>query len=447
MTKTAFTLFVSDQTWRIGLAADEPAVLDVPPSEASDPASQAKAAAALLREKGYSGEGLIVAVPSAWSLCASIPTDGLPRRNRREAMLFRLEEKLPAAAEDMVADFVVHPNHALGVCLLLEKIELLVTELETAGIAVEAICPASLLALQEFLSTGRNQEPCAFLWGHEGQVELFFLSQGRPVAWFLVADDLEALKVPIALRLLKTTGPLRALAVGLGESLARELADMADIELTLGPSLSLPVAATSAAKALGHGHRQAWVNLRRDRLAVKDPARQIRRPLQVAFLAAAVFLASLAAATFYRAQSYRRMALKADARAMDIFRETIPNQPAPMDIRPRMESEARKVQAVSGQGSQIPRQPSALLVLREALRRLPDDVRFRLLDIRVQGEGLTLEGATRSHALADRLAGSLRTQNGFTVEPPRTKARADGGVDFTLRASVPAANPSPEKRP
>src|SRR4051794_32333241 len=57
-----------------------------------------------LRTSGWRDESVLLALPSNWCLAAQIDAAGLPRGDR-SAMLFRLEEKLPLAAEQVVADF------------------------------------------------------------------------------------------------------------------------------------------------------------------------------------------------------------------------------------------------------------------------------------------------------------------------------------------------------
>src|SRR5947209_18703807 len=59
-----------------------------------------------LRSAGYAGQGVVLGVPSGACLCAPILSDDLPSKDRRRAMLYRLEEKIPLPAEEVVADFI-----------------------------------------------------------------------------------------------------------------------------------------------------------------------------------------------------------------------------------------------------------------------------------------------------------------------------------------------------
>src|SRR5690606_25478069 len=80
---------------------------DAPPEihqAATAPDAAADAAAARLLERGYGGDGVVLAIPSAWALAAPVSAEGLPKKGQRQAILYRLEEKLPVSAEEVVAD-------------------------------------------------------------------------------------------------------------------------------------------------------------------------------------------------------------------------------------------------------------------------------------------------------------------------------------------------------
>ena len=69
----------------------------------------------------------ILAVPSSWCLCAGISLKGLPAKGRRQAMLYRLEEKLPLSTplpSVVTASEVGRPrplHHRVSPCLSLSE--------------------------------------------------------------------------------------------------------------------------------------------------------------------------------------------------------------------------------------------------------------------------------------------------------------------------------------
>src|SRR4051812_46687104 len=131
---------------------------DVAVAAGAEPGAIAGAVAAALKAQGYRGEGVLLAIESSMCLCAPVRTEGLPTKHRRRAMTYRLEEKLPIAAEDVVADFIeggpAADAEALGTCVRRTALAPMVEALEESGVAVAAICPASLLALQHLMRDG-----------------------------------------------------------------------------------------------------------------------------------------------------------------------------------------------------------------------------------------------------------------------------------------------------
>ena len=447
MTLKAISIFVAQDVWRIALQSSSLSIIDIDAPKDVTQEELAQAVAQTLQEHEYTGQGVILAVPSEWCLCASISTSDLPKKARHQTMLYRLEEKLPVPAEDMVADFISQTNEALGICLPINKIAPIIEALESAGIAVQIICPTALLAVQSFVANTDNGNCDAIIWRHGHQAELFLLSEGRPTAWRLLRHDTEDLALSLEMQLLNTTSFLHVTAIGLGKTVYESLCNIRDTEFILQDDTQMEEIAAVIAPDLLATKPPAWINLRRDQLTVKDPFRQIRKPLNYVVAAAMIFLVVIASVMFYRAYCYSNIADNYGGQTQTLFQDILPNQPMPMHVCSRLESEARKVQAVSG-GTTIPHQtPSALIIFREVLRRLPAKLRFQILDIRIDGKKLYLEGRARSHAQADCIATALRKHKGFNVDQPRTRKSRGRGVDFTLRATIINQNNSSPKRP
>src|SRR5687768_588322 len=145
MAAKPFVIFISPlglgHAFRVaGAAGTRP--VDVPAPPAATPDGFADAAAGALATLGYAGGGVLLAVPSAWCLCANVTSGDLPARGNRATLVYRLEEKLPVSAEDVVADFIPAADGAtaFGVCVEKKVLAPLVESLESRGVAVEAIC-------------------------------------------------------------------------------------------------------------------------------------------------------------------------------------------------------------------------------------------------------------------------------------------------------------------
>src|SRR5687768_5808645 len=108
MASTAFTIFAGPP-WRVAAAQPSGDVQfhDIELPSTTTPDQTAEAVAVALGSLGHrAGNEVLLALPSDWCLSAGIEISDLPKKDRRHAMLYRLEEKLPLAAEEFTADFV-----------------------------------------------------------------------------------------------------------------------------------------------------------------------------------------------------------------------------------------------------------------------------------------------------------------------------------------------------
>src|SRR4051812_7997769 len=125
MKSLSFILFLRDTDCRVAAVSvgGRTGRFKTIATDATAPADAAPRIASALRTLGRRNEPALLAVPSAWCLAARISLDGLPRGDRR-AMTFRLEEKLPVAAEDVVADFIIDRDgrRALGVAVRIDRL-------------------------------------------------------------------------------------------------------------------------------------------------------------------------------------------------------------------------------------------------------------------------------------------------------------------------------------
>ncbi len=163
---------------------------------------------------GYAGEGTVLAIPSSWCFAVSIHVGDLPR-NDRNAMLYRLEEKLPLAAEAVIADFIPHqpheaqhePQDALAVCVKIETIRPLIDALESAGVAVQSIAPTMFLAAQAIkglASATRTILLCADDQADLRQISLIVFEDGKPRDWTVIPAKRADVKLALNLAYMET---------------------------------------------------------------------------------------------------------------------------------------------------------------------------------------------------------------------------------------------------
>ena len=79
----------------------------------------------------------------------------------------------------------------------------------------------------------------------------------------------------------------------------------------------------------------------------------------------------------------------------------------------------------------MPRQVSALEMLRQVIANLPDKVRLRVTELSIGPSEVVLEGETRSYTDAETINRAL-ARAGLAMEAPHTERQSTGGVSFTL---------------
>ena len=424
------------------------------PQDVKDAADFVEAMAATLQSQHGPGS-LVLAIPSAWCLCARVSTSSLERGGRRRALAFRMEEHLPLSAEQCVGDYVeLADGEALGVCADLAMLQRLVDALERHDQRVAHIMPTVLLAAARVAD---DHPGCGAVLldtadsRHSGvrQLDLVELRDGRPSDWHWFGNDVEAIEEHLATRFSgddARTGTV--LWVRSKGTSARDLAAESVRLVAVSGFSPVEAAAKEAAHVLA-GDAQAWVDLRRDALAPADALDAYRG--QIGLLAGALTLLLLAVigVTQWRAHAYSALTDRTQQQLAEVFREALPEQRVPPlgMIKRRMQSEHRQLAGLGGQapGSEDPAQlrcPSALGYLAAILSHMPDDVHVRIVDLTISPDRIRLDGQTRTHADAERISVALRDSGRFEVEPPKTQALRERGVNFVFTARPLHAEPT-----
>ena len=434
MAARTFILFAAHHApWRVavdGRVADVPAEPDEPLERV------AQAAAESMRRAGYRGQPVLLAIPSHWCLAASVPLEGLPRRHDRAARLFRFEEKLPLAAEDLVADFIDGPQEALGIAVRLEQLRPVIDVLESNGIAVESIVPSALLTAH---ATPRAHGSCVLRIDEDDAVDVLVLQDGRPTAW--------------------SVAPATEAEVQLHTDLARRASGATEVVRLDEPATA---AAARAGRDALRGRLNPWVELRRDALASPDRLRASRRALNVALSSAAALLIVLGAVMLVRAQRYERSARDDERRLVDRFRAEFPGWTVPANVSAVIDSEHRKLAAQQFGAARQASSASALRTLVRVLGALPAGARVALERMSFDDRGFVLDGRVAAPAELDAITASIRSAN-LRVAPPQAQRDDDPGAGvggaggggagawhFTLRGEAPgdsAPNTPPGRVP
>lgn len=414
MAHRPFILFPSPTAWRIA----SPGATDDVPVDADASAEQTAAAVAgQLRSRGYSGQGVLLAIPSDWCLAASISTAGVPR-NDRAALCFRLEEKLPVAAEQFTADFVQHGDAALGVAALNDRLLPVVQALEGAGVVVQSIAPAALLALQAMADAAPSGRIVLLQEGDH--VSLISLEGGQPVGWALVEAEPASVRVALDLALMQLP-EASVRPHGLAASLLAALHGY-DLSQAAVSGERVDQSAASLAPAILSGRVRPWVEFRRDALAVTDRLRVIRRPLNAALVAATLCCLVLGGVFLFRAHQYDQLADRHERDLAERFRSEFPNWDVPANVRVMVASELKKLKAAGTSALPVEARESALRILHDVFARLSEESTAGITIDRMtlNDTSLEIEGRAKTNDAVDPLVSAVRAA-GLDAPPPQMR--------------------------
>lgn len=411
---------------------------------------QAAACRAAANEAKWVIRRPLLALPSQTCLAATIVTDGLHRSQRAAGMLYRLEEYLPLDAEHLTADFIGSPHHALGVAVQTDTIQAITEAFESEGITFSAIVPGAMLALQAAIARHDLDGGPVVLLGHH-RFDLFELRDGHILRWVQGPAEENALARAVACgHLDNTTSKLWWSADGdTGLDLLVTCWPQDRMERICASPRSLM--GHAALQVAGHGHAPL-IDLQRGPLASKNRLERIKTPFYSAVAALILLLTTICVSNLWRSQHLASAIVASQDEQQRMYREAFPGQNVPPAVLARLRSEQQRLAGLSGQSDQLPAWHSSLSLLEQVLSALPPslpgalpgglpgagalpggaEVRYRILELRLDQDGVYIDGQARSHGDADKIATNLRSSGGFAIQPPRTQNLADRGVAFTL---------------
>jgi hypothetical protein len=406
----------------------------------NEPAQTAERIRALLSERHHSGRPVMLALGSSRCVSTTLPVASARQIRKRGAIGFLVEPYLPWSVEEGIIDYELLPgNRVFAVSAEARPLAAVVAALEERSIRVAAIAPLARLALEHHLRA-RSSLPAShvLLWRHEPTVDLWLVQNGRPALWNWLPD--EASDVSRSLRLLALSEDVTPAVIGRNlpsDFLRAALADtgLQAVEIPALDGEDPLVAASQEAAAVLQGKRPAAIEFRRDQLVAEDRHRAIRRQLRLVQGTALLFLAALGIAFFNQA---RRMDLLRDAEDRQqtvLFQRLFPKERVPVAIHSRLQNEFARLKGVRGERADLPETLPFLAVLEPLLKSLPADLRYRILEMRIDNGQLYLVGQVRTHGDADRIAGALRGA-GLEVGSPNTSRLEREGVEFRISAHV-----------
>lgn len=381
----------------------------------------------VLDQLGDPGQTAVLCLDASWWFTAAIRCDGLPRRQRREGMRYRLEEQLPMDIEELTVEFLTTGGqNALGIALRTDRVRPLLDLCQTCGLTVERILPAPLLLAQAV--TARGTTNGWLLLPPEGaNADWIHLREGAVDHWMTAAYESTALRAALAAHVHLTGEPSVSEITFIGlhsDAIRKEFDEGMAVPKDPAPEKLLVEAVGADRPAFG-------VNLAREALAPARPLERVLPRLWIAVIALVAGVMLLAGGLYYRIEVYQALSEKARAATAGQYRTLHPNRPVPPRVWQVLEARARQYQ-LSGQRT-VDLPPNALNSLRTAIAALPADVPLRLEEIQIDESGVFLRGLVRQHSHAELLAGALRLA-GFVVDASPSNRRGRGGVTFAIQA-------------
>lgn len=387
------------------------------------------------------GASICLGLPSEMVFSAEIecPTK-IPRRQKHNTMLYRLEEQLPLNAEDLTADFLPPiGGRALGLSIETRKIAGLIDALCEAGFEVSAVCPTSLLSLWSAVHEGKVQADYILLQTFFGPgIDVFRMTGSQPVRWYSSCEDTAAVVGCIQADLLanpvETESPEGIAMGGIDDSTISAITEATGIRLTANGEQSPLQLASQAAGNLIAGQAAGWVDFRRDALAPKSSWGRLARPMQTAAVMGCILLVVLAGTFLWRGMQYDSISENYSRQQISEYQKLYKHGRVPTSIVSRLQSEAKRLAGKSGlQG--VPTQVNALETLKQITGNLPANIRLRIVSMRMDDNGFLIQGQTRTHSDAELIVRAINN-GGLSAQPPKSEQLANGGVSFTITGSV-----------
>jgi len=439
--KDNFVIFPDDGAWRLGsYSGDNPGLSIIETDDGDEAESCLDAVYEAMIGLGYVGGPVLLAVPSHWCAAAPISTDSLPRKDRQAAMAYRLEEKLPIAAEQFTAGFILGGAEALGICVMLEKVRPVIKDLESRGIDIHSVIPAAMLATQFHMNHESSLTADLLIWQNSDGYDIFTFDPAHrlPTTWSSLPNDPDELKLLLNMLAIHGRHDINMIVAGeqtneIKDSL-RSSSIVHEIETH---ARGMHLSAMKGAEQVINDRLQPWVDLNGVELGATGRSQKIIKPLKAALVATVLMLICLNAAMLWRANEYHKMADHDTNQQRSLFIKLFPDQKPPLTIDKRLASEYKKLSGMRGKSQALPKPPVTLTLMHHVLNRLPSTVRFRLTEIRIEDDSLYLDGQARSHGDVGSIANALGVgDDTLKVETRHTEQLANRpGVSFVIVAS------------
>ncbi len=389
---------------------------------------------AALAEAGQLGKPLVLGLDANWCLAATIDVSTPQMLRKPQLLHYQLEESIPWSAEEYVSDCIGHHSQAFSVAVRHQELAGLLKMLEAEDVVIVAVAPTTLLAVADHL----REESLAdhvLLWQEGNHVDIVIVRQGQPWQWSRVPADPAEITRHLQQEQLTRTTSEAFYTRGLSAEICAALFQL-ELDLHELPAVVQSKAASKTSQAVLAGQHEPSIDLRQGELGGEHRYQVLSKELGRLKIAAALLLIGIGIWFWLRSGQYQEATVKVRTQLAQTYQGLFPNsRKIPQRVGAAIDKEYRQLHGTRAPNAKLPHAVAVDLVLENVLRHLPADLRFRLPEIRIEQQRLTLGGEVRSNADADKVAAALRS-HGFTVDPPRTQRLAEKGFGVRLQAEV-----------
>jgi hypothetical protein len=379
----------------------------------------------------YLNKDTVLIIPDSWCMAANIETKNLPRKHRVQAMDYMLEDKLPLAAEDFVADYLHcgQNGSVLGVGCEVHRLSDLITAFESNGFLISQVYPMALFVLQNM--TDEYKEADGVLIQMNDHYNFIRLSEGRPSTWARMGNNINEVMLQLLFHGQGIGEPLRLLLVNVDPRDESVISKIPDYDIINNIMMTVQSNGSDIGEDTIINKNEPWINLRTGKLALPHRYRILRRPLLIFYISAILLLISLNTVFYYRAHQYKDFMAATNQNHSELITG---DDRAPQQVMAQLQYEYKKLSAMEGI-SDITSTDSDLKTLYEIMRRLPSDLKYNIHEMRIEQQRILIEGESLSHSEASVIANALGKNPRMKVGMPRTRKLKSEGVRFTIESS------------
>lgn len=385
----------------------------------------------LYRGQGYSP--IVIGLSSQH--CFTIYRDRDQRKplKSRQLISYELEDCVPIDADELSIAPIASNDGTLFIAASGSDVAEFVNSSVSPERFTAAVTPIALLAIAGLKREIELEGSDLVIWVNHDFADLLWIRHGVIVGWRWCAVDALSIDQCIdrSSSQAETDTPDRTILVNVSDQLTDRLALDSDV---LRLEFDQEVLAEQEAEQICRGNCVPIADLRNGPLVPDRPFFSIAGPLQAFLFALVMMQVSVIIAACYRASRMQGDAVVHFQSQAEAFRSVFPDQPVPVGILSRLESEHRRLSGTKGIGkSRVPDQGSVIPLTHQLLSALPgrDSTKFELLRIDLGGSTIrSLSGNVLSYGDLEEIAGNLR-EAGFDV-PAVAGTKTSAGTSLRL---------------